>query len=64
MFLYFKAEQIEYKPMLDPISQKTISIIFKLSIHSKVSGSLVKKVFTLYVVNSLGIKKFLYLKLK
>ena len=55
----FKELYIEYKPMFAPISQKIkFSFFSKLSIHSRVSGSLVKKVLTLHSVNSFGIKNF------
>ena len=51
---------MEYNPILAPISQKIELSLLKLSIHSNVSGSFEKKVFTLHSVNWFGIKKFIF----
>ena len=57
-FGFFKALYIEYKPIFPPMSQKIkFSFFSKLSIHSSVSGSLVKYSSTLKLVIRLVTKK-------
>ena len=49
---FFKELYNEYKPILAPISQKIkFSFFSKLSLHSRVSGSFVKKVSTLQLIS-------------
>ena len=59
---FFKELYIEYKPILAPMSKKIkFSFFSKLFIHSRVSGSFVKKVSTLQFKSLLGTKNLISL---